>query len=376
MFLIGLYKYFPYGGLQKDTLRVIEEALARGHQVRCMTTEWQGDKPDNKNFQLDFIKARGLANTARMDAFGRQFSAAADKLRASGDGISLAMNRFPNADFYFAADSCRKIVLQRKPFFSILRFLPRYRAILRQENAIFAPESKTVPLLICQQQHQDFLQAYPGLSEDRLKMLPPGINPACVNHRIKKQEKITLRRQLGVTDEQKLVICVGTNLYLKGIDRLFALLNSPELADIRLLLVGNDCPKTVEKLRKKSHFPAARFTFTGPRDDVADLLCASDLMVHLAREEGTGTVLLEAMSCGIPVVCSAVCGWSPYIAEATPETVIPEPYSEQEARTTLKKTLGNLAEITRQTISYAEKQDFSKRAAAIVDLLEKKNWRD
>ena len=372
MFLIGLYKYFPYGGLQKDTLRVIDEALERGHQVRCMTTSWQGDKPENENFQLEFVNVKGLSNTARMDTFGRHFSAAANELRKNAAGASLAMNRFPNADFYFAADSCMKIALPKKPFFSILRFLPRYRAILRQENAIFAPESKTFPMLICQQQREDFLRAYPGLSESRLKMLPPGINPACVNHRIDEQRKTALRRQLGVTDEQKLVICVGTNLHRKGIDRLFVLLDSPEFADTHFVLVGNDSSEATEALREKCRFPAARFTFTGPRDDVADLLCASDIMVHLAREEGTGTVLLEAMSCGIPVLCSAACGWSYYVAEATPETLIPEPYSEQEAKRRLKKALDNLAEITRQTISYAEKQDFTKRAAAIVDLLEGK----
>ena len=37
--LISLYKYFPYGGLQKDTLRFAREAARRGHQVDLLVTD-------------------------------------------------------------------------------------------------------------------------------------------------------------------------------------------------------------------------------------------------------------------------------------------------------------------------------------------------
>ena len=43
--LLALFKYFPSGGLQKDTLRFAEEAIRRGHDVTLLTTSWEGPPP-------------------------------------------------------------------------------------------------------------------------------------------------------------------------------------------------------------------------------------------------------------------------------------------------------------------------------------------
>jgi glycosyltransferase involved in cell wall biosynthesis len=41
------------------------------------------------------------------------------------------------------------------------------------------------------------------------------------------------------------------------------------------------------------------------RDDVADLLCAADALVVPSRWEGLGSILIEAMAMGTPVVTTA-----------------------------------------------------------------------
>ena len=40
-----LYKYFPYGGLQRDFMRIAKTIAARGHHVRVYTRAWQGERP-------------------------------------------------------------------------------------------------------------------------------------------------------------------------------------------------------------------------------------------------------------------------------------------------------------------------------------------
>ncbi|EGM9807424.1 glycosyltransferase family 4 protein, partial [Salmonella enterica subsp. enterica serovar Enteritidis] len=42
-----LYKYFPFGGLQRDFMRIAQTVAARGHQVRVYTQSWEGECPDN-----------------------------------------------------------------------------------------------------------------------------------------------------------------------------------------------------------------------------------------------------------------------------------------------------------------------------------------
>lgn len=60
--------------------------------------------------------------------------------------------------------------------------------------------------------------------------------------------------------------------------------------------------------------------FLGQRLDVHELLVAFDVYVHPARREAQGIAILEAMSAGLPVICSRVDG--------IPEFVRPEPPGE------------------------------------------------
>ena len=44
-FLLAIFKYDPFGGLQRDTLRLIQELTDRGHRVIVLTTAWNGPEP-------------------------------------------------------------------------------------------------------------------------------------------------------------------------------------------------------------------------------------------------------------------------------------------------------------------------------------------
>ena len=41
-----LFDYFPYGGLQRDCLKVAGVCAGRGHEVTIFTRTWQGEKPE------------------------------------------------------------------------------------------------------------------------------------------------------------------------------------------------------------------------------------------------------------------------------------------------------------------------------------------
>ncbi|MCD3114053.1 glycosyltransferase family 1 protein, partial [Salmonella enterica subsp. enterica serovar Enteritidis] len=43
-----LYKYFPFGGLQRDFMRIAQTVAARGHQVRVYTQSWEGESPEEE----------------------------------------------------------------------------------------------------------------------------------------------------------------------------------------------------------------------------------------------------------------------------------------------------------------------------------------
>lgn len=58
-----LYKYFPFGGLQRDFMRIAQTVAARGHHVRVYTQSWEGECPDV--FELIKVPVKSHTNHGR-----------------------------------------------------------------------------------------------------------------------------------------------------------------------------------------------------------------------------------------------------------------------------------------------------------------------
>ena len=52
-----LYKYFPYGGLQRDFLKIALNCQQQGHEIKVYTLSWQGDVPEG----IDVIDCPGYS---------------------------------------------------------------------------------------------------------------------------------------------------------------------------------------------------------------------------------------------------------------------------------------------------------------------------
>ena len=46
----ALYKYFPFGGLARDFMRIADVCLAKGHTVDVFVMQWEG--PAQANYQV------------------------------------------------------------------------------------------------------------------------------------------------------------------------------------------------------------------------------------------------------------------------------------------------------------------------------------
>jgi len=363
-----IFRYFPYGGLQLDFSRFLKEGLRRGHEITVLYDRWEGDFISGAAYrQLD---CRAAANYARALEFERL---ALEYVKTHPFDRIVGFNRMAGLDFYYAADNCFAAAARRKhPLAS--RIFPRYRVFRRMEESVMGSGSKTVILYLTEAQKQEY-QLFYGTDEKRFRYLPPGVDPKFrlypENERTAVRSKI--RREFGLPDDAVLLIQICSAFHTKGVDRVIqALAALPEVFRKKLFyLVAGTESKGFRKMAVRSGLDR-QVIFAGPRQDVPDLLTAADLMVHPARAEAAGTVLAEAAVCGLPMICSANCGFAPLTAEAG-GIVLPEPFSCRALAEALELTFrlpDALVRMRSDAAEYAQKIDFYHRTECFWNFIE------
>ncbi|WJN59004.1 glycosyltransferase family 4 protein [Pseudomonas sp. SO81] len=331
-----LYKYFPFGGLQRDFMRIALECQARGHAIRVYTPIWEGEVPAGFDVRVAPIKA--LFNHRRNEKFSAWL--AADLARDPVDRV-VGFNKMPGLDVYYAADGCYEDKAQtlRAP---IYKRWGRYKHFADYERAVFAPESKTEILMISEVQQPLFIKHY-RTPEARFHLLPPGIAQDRRAPANAAEIRAEFRREFKLADDDLLLVQIGSGFKTKGLDRsLKALAALPrELKQrTRLIAIGQDDPKPF-LLQVKALGLSDQVQILKGRSDIPRFLLGADLLVHPAYNENTGTVLLEAVVSGLPVLVSEVCGYAHYIAEADAGRVVPAPFAQDSFNRLLAEMLGD-----------------------------------
>lgn len=362
-----LYKYFPFGGLQRDFLRIALACQARGHVVRVYTLSWEGEVP--YGFEVVRVPVQALTNARRYEKFTAWV---AQDLEQRPVARVVGFNKMPGLDVYFAADPCyeEKAQTLRNPFY---RLSGRYRHFAAYERAVFAPASPTQILMISKVQ-QPFFEKHYATPKERFHLLPPGIAPDRRAPPEAPQIRGDFRAEFGLGADDLLLLQVGSGFKTKGLDRsLQALAHLPDelRRRTRLIAIGQDEPSTFRRMAAGLGL-AERVDILAGRSDIPRFLLGADLLVHPAYNENTGTVLLEAVVAGLPVLCSAVCGYAHYIAEADAGLVIPEPFAQSAMDEMLLHMLTDDMARRRwqaKALAFAETADIYSNAERAADII-------
>ena len=333
-----LYKYFPFGGLQRDFMRIALECQQRGHQIRVYTLIWEGEVPPG--FEVLVAPVKAFFNHRRNEKLSAWM--AADLAKRPVDRL-IGFNKMPGLDVYYAADGCFEDKAQNLRH-SLYRQWGRYRHFAEYERAVFAKDAKTQVLMISEVQQPLFIKYY-DTPLSRFHLLPPGIAQDRRAPPQAPQIRAEFRKEFGLADDDLLLVQIGSGFKTKGVDRsLKALAALPaELKKrTRLFVIGQDDPK-VFQLQSATLGLGDHVTFMKGRSDIPRFLMGADVLIHPAYNENTGTVLLEALVAGLPVLVSAVCGYAHYIAEADSGLVLDEPFDQAQLNQYLKTMLADAA---------------------------------
>jgi UDP-glucose:(heptosyl)LPS alpha-1,3-glucosyltransferase len=362
-----LFDYFPFGGLQRDCLKVATVCAGRGHEVTFLTRTWQGDRPEG--IQIELFGRSGLSNVARNRAWLKQL--ASDLPRRGLDGV-IGFNKLPGLDVYYGSDPCYVAKTERlKPKW--YRWLPRFRHFSELERSAFAAGKPTQILLLTPHEIPLYQKIY-GTEATRFHVLPPGITCREFSEEKRAAARTRLRSEQGWTADEQLLLLVGSGFRVKGLDRaIHALASLPETlrAKTRLVVIGQNRPDEFAALARKLGV-GERVHFLGGRLDVPDWMLAADLYFHPARSESAGMVLLEAMTAGLPVLTTDTCGYAFHVTNAGAGRVLASPFDQEACNRALAEMLTskNSAQWRANGLAYAAREDLyscHERAADIIE---------
>jgi UDP-glucose:(heptosyl)LPS alpha-1,3-glucosyltransferase len=358
-----LFRYFPFGGLQRDFLRIARLCAARGARVRVYVLSWQGSVPDG--FEVVHVPRSGLQNHTRC---ARYIDWVHAHLARHPVALVVGFNRMPGLDVYYAADACYAERAAAAP--ALRRLLPRHRFHAACERAVCGAGGARRLLLLSPLQQAAFSRHY-ATAAARMTLLAPCIDRDRAAGDDAADVRAQARQALGVADDEHLLLALGSGYRTKGLDRAIralAALPEPLRARTHLLAVGDGTAPAYLRLARRLGV-GGRVCIERGRDDVPRLLQAADLLVHAARVENTGTVLVEAIVAGLPVLATGACGYAAHVRAAGAGRIVEEPFSQAALDAALASMLGSPEERSqwrRNGIAYGRTADVYGGAAQAV----------
>ncbi len=270
-------------------LGIAEQAGIRVTRLRHMAPDISPREDLNGLKELTQIIGEGRyqvvhTHSSKAGALGR---IAAHRLNVPA--IVHTFHGFPFHDFQSPVRRCVYVAIER----ALGRITHRFLAVGRAVEAE-AIRLKLAPL-------------------ERIRVVAPAIDTSGPSATDRTRRRA--RSALGLPMDARVVGTVGRVDYQKAPEALIEAVASLHRRDLYTVWVGDGPLREQMQLRVTQQGLGEQFLFLGERADVLKLLPAFDVFALASRYEGLPCAIAEAMSCGIPVVATAV--------NAVPEVVIP-----------------------------------------------------
>ncbi|MDI6780493.1 MAG: glycosyltransferase [bacterium] len=147
-----------------------------------------------------------------------------------------------------------------------------------------------------------------GIPGEKIKVILNGVDIEKFSFLAEKRTR--KRQELGIAEDRLVVGTVGRLEAVKNQRMLIQAM--PELLkkfpDVMTVIIGDGILKAELINMAKELGLSEHILFPGVRNDVAEILSAMDLFIISSLTEGICNAILEAMSCGLPVIATDVGG--------------------------------------------------------------------
>ncbi|MBT6661881.1 MAG: glycosyltransferase family 4 protein, partial [Nitrospina sp.] len=132
-----------------------------------------------------------------------------------------------------------------------------------------------------------------------------------------------IRKQLRISDEEVMILFVGSGFERKGLEYLIKSVQYLKQKNWKLVLVGKG--KWKKYLNFASEENRGKITHLEPIDEIEKLYAAADFFILPSIYEPFGNANLEALASGLPIITSRNCGVSEIITPKKEGIILEEP---------------------------------------------------
>jgi len=304
-------KYRPDGGAERFVSRALEALDEHDIELNVITREWQGAfKPEwhihiCNPFKWGRIsRERGFAQAARALWQEQQFD------------LVQSHERIAGCDIYRAGDGVHQCWLEQRQ-----RILPGWRGkylmkeryhryVMNAEREMYASSSLKGVICNAEMVKQEIIDTFSFPADkitviynavDQQRFLPPS-----------EETLVALRQQWQIPINATCFVFVGSGFERKGLAQAIQAI-AP--TDRHLIVVGKDKESSRYEALAKTLHCEGRVHFFGMQHETLPFYQMADGLLLPTLYDPFPNVILEAMSCGLPVITSTRCGGAEFITQ-------------------------------------------------------------
>jgi len=271
-------------GAEDYAVKLCAGLANRGHDIHVVADDI--DAINGLHTYTDTLKIDALQKQIQPDlSIDWQFVYPAD-IHRMGSGVHASFIRYSLEAYSGLSRRYKQLRYNNRKHREIIE---RQKKLLTNASAWFLPNSN-----FCADQAREN-----GAIPEHVITLHNGVDTKHFTPASDNRARNRLRKEWGVLDEDVVFLFVAHNLRLKNyqlLQRIFVgLQKHPEF---KLVIVGKHKPMRMPN----------NCIYAGKADDMVDAYQAADTFLHPTYYDSCANVVLEAMSCGLPVVASDRCG--------------------------------------------------------------------
>lgn len=298
-------KYNPAGGAERIVSAIVKQLQAGGELSPLLISRNWESLPGVEALQ---VKPFYLGSVWRDWGFARAARAAWTQ---AGAELVQSHERIPGCHVFRAGDGVHAAWLDarlegRSWWRRLATFCnPYHHYMLRTERAMFRHPALRAVICNSALVRDDVVGRF-GVDPRRCAVIHNGVDSDFFNPQAAREQRAALRSQYGIPPQAPVLVYVGSGFERKGVAQ--ALRAIAPHAAVHLVVVGGD-KKLVHYQRLAVQLGVSeRVHFTGPQRDVRSHYGLADGFILPTLYEPFGSVVGEAMACGLPVLTSTRCG--------------------------------------------------------------------